>query len=172
MKKAIEDNLKVLVGLPWWAIGRMVDLVWLEFGQRHRVRTFRGNWKVVGDWALHLQCSWRIGGPQGLLVASDDRFCPAGDPGKAPKKWKWDTGPTRFDERVKSLLPQTAEGFGVVQKARGNRFRGVQLKLTNGLMIEIFPSDTLDREGDEPWRFFQPSRKSNHFVVTTQGIRR
>src|SRR5437764_5129101 len=91
MKKTLEETLKVLVGLPWWAIGRVVDLVWLEFGQRRRVRTFRGTWKLVGDWALHLQCSWRIGGPQGLIVASDDRFCPAGDPNKAPKKWKWDT---------------------------------------------------------------------------------
>ncbi len=27
MKKTIEENLKVLVGLPWWAIGRVVDLL-------------------------------------------------------------------------------------------------------------------------------------------------
>ena len=172
MKKTIEETLKVLVGLPWWAIGRVVDLVWLELGQRRRVRTLRGTWKFVGDWALHLQCAWRIGEPQGLIVASDDRFCPAGDPDKAPKRWKWDIGPNRFDERVKRLLPETAEGYGVVQKVRGDRFGGVQITLINGLMIDIFPSDTLDREGDEHWRFFQPSRKSKHFVVTNQGIRR
>jgi hypothetical protein len=171
MKKAIEDNLKVLVGLPWWAIGRVLDLVWLEFGQRRRVRNSRGNWTFVGDWALHLQCSWRIGGPHGLLVASDDRFHPAGDPDKVPKRWKWETGPNRFDERVKSLLSETPEGYGVAQKVRGDRFGGVAITLTNSLRIEIFPSDTLDRESDEHWRFFQPSRKAKHFVVTNHGIR-
>ena len=171
MKKAIEDKLKVLVGSPWWAIGRVVDLVWLEFGQRRRVRTFRGNWKFVGDWALHLQCSWRIGGPRGLIVASDDRFYPAGDPERAPKKWKWDTGPNRFDERVKSFFSETPNGFGVVQKVQGNRFGGAQLKSTNDLMIEIFPSDTLNQEDAEHWRFFQPSRKTKHFVVANHGIR-
>ena len=158
------------VGLPWWAMGRVVDLVWLQFGRRRRVRTFRGNWKFVGDWALHLQCAWRIGGPQGLLVASDDRFSPAGNPDKVPKKWKWDTGPNRFDERVKRFFSENPEGFGVVQRVQGDRFGGAQLKLTNNLMIEIFPSDTLNREEDEHWRLFQPSRKAKHFVVTNQGI--
>ncbi|MGE0822973.1 MAG: hypothetical protein AB7G75_32205 [Candidatus Binatia bacterium] len=171
MKKAIEDNLKVFVGLPWWAIGRVVDLVWLQFGQRRRVRTSRGNSKVVGDWALHLQCPWRIGGPQGLIVASDDRFYPAGNPDKVPKQWRWDTGPNRFDERVKSFFSAIPEGFGVVQKVQGDRFGGAHLKLTNGLMIEIFPSDTLSSDDAEHWRLLQPSRKARHFVVTNQGIK-
>jgi hypothetical protein len=170
IKKAIDDDLKVLVGLRWWSIGRVVNLVWLAFGQRRKIRSFRGNWKSVGDWALHLQCGWRIGGPQGLLVASDDRFLPTGDPKKFPKKWKWDTGPNRFDERVASLFPETTEGFGVVQNVRGDHFGGAQLKLTNGLQIDIFPSDTLDGEDDEHWRLFQPTRKSKHFVVTNQII--
>lgn len=171
MKKLIEDKLKLLVGRPWWAIGRVVDLVSLDFGKRRRVRGFRGDRKTVGEWALHLQCSWRIGGPQGLIVASDDRFWPAGDPDHAPKKWKWDAGPNRFDERVKRLLPETTGEYGVVQKVRGDRFGGAEIRLTNDLTIEIFPNDTLDGEYDEHWRLLQPSRKFKHFVVTNQDIR-
>jgi hypothetical protein len=170
VKNAIEERLNVLLGQRWCAIGRVADLVCLEFGQRRRVRDYRGKWRTVGEWALHLQCSWRIGGPQGLIVASDDRYWPAGDPDDPPKKWKWDTGPNRFDERVKRLLPQTAEGFGIVQKVRADRFGGLQIVLTNSLIIQVFPSDTLDREYDEHWRFFQPKRKSKHFVVTNRGV--
>ena len=44
----------------------------------------KGAERTVGDFALHVQCAWRIAGPNGIVAASRDRYVPAGDPDGDP----------------------------------------------------------------------------------------
>ena len=104
MKDEIERALMVLVGLPLWTAGRAADLQWFHFGRRHTVPTRRGGTKVVGDFALHVLCAWRITGPSGIVVASRDRYYPAGDPDEPGPDFQWDAGPNRCDERLAAFL--------------------------------------------------------------------
>jgi len=61
MKEQIEKALQVLVGLPLWEAGRVVDLEWFEFGARRTVLEKdgrnRGKSREVGEYALHAQCA-------------------------------------------------------------------------------------------------------------------
>ena len=58
---AMECNnaIESLVGMPLSKIGRAADLLWLQFGTLREVATQYGE-KTIGDWAIHVQTSWRF----------------------------------------------------------------------------------------------------------------
>jgi len=82
MREQIEQVLRALIGMPLWDSGQ-AGIQWFEFGQKHNVPNIRrgkqAGTKEVGDYALHVQCAWRIVGPKGIVVGSTDRFYAAGD---------------------------------------------------------------------------------------------
>ena len=73
MKDQIKQALRVLVGLPLWDAGRTADLLWFQFGPSHTVIDRRGRTKLVGAYAVHVQCAWRLIGPTQIVVACRDR---------------------------------------------------------------------------------------------------
>src|SRR5512138_3471413 len=105
MKNRIEEALRVLVGLPMWSAGRAGNLEWFEFGARRIVieqhGKHRGEQKEVGEYALHVQCTWRITHQNGIVVGSHDRYYPRGErPFQDSQDFEWDQpGANRCDER-------------------------------------------------------------------------
>jgi len=71
---AIHQALAPLVGLPFRCIGRATNLLWLHFGELHEVSDRRGGTKDVGDWAVHIQCPWRISRHGRILIAYHDYY--------------------------------------------------------------------------------------------------
>src|SRR5688572_19639749 len=99
----ISRCLGVLRALPFWNCGRAANLQWLQFGERHIQGGAKG--QDVGDFALHVQCAWRLRGPDGIIVASRDRYYPKGNPDSADDDFDWDTpGGNRCDERMQFFL--------------------------------------------------------------------
>src|SRR5579859_5778257 len=72
MEHATTEALKRLLDLPLWAIGRAGSLEWFQFGSKRIVSTLRGGTKEVGEFALHLDCPWRLTDSAGNSVASDE----------------------------------------------------------------------------------------------------
>ncbi len=72
--KQVERALASLVGLPLRERARAADMEMFSFGDTHlRVAQFgprKGQTVEVTDFALHIQCAWRIRGPSGIVVAS------------------------------------------------------------------------------------------------------
>jgi hypothetical protein len=155
----ISDCLSVLRALPFWACGRAADLQWLQFGERYIQGGAKG--QDVGDFALHIQCAWRLRGPSGIIVASRDRYYPKGDRDAADEDFNWDTpGGNRCDERMQSFLskycPVRVESISV------DEVGGFSLVLEGGFVFEVFPDNS--RNG-EYWRLFQPGTDSPHIVL-------
>jgi hypothetical protein len=75
MENKVEEALGVLVGLPLWALGRSVDLAWFEFGSKRIAKGWKGLEKEVGDYALHVQCAWRITLQEKIVIGHGDIFC-------------------------------------------------------------------------------------------------
>ena len=149
-----------------WAAGRAADLLWLHFGQRRMVKDYRGNPKEVGEYALHLQCAWRIVQGDKVIVASRDLYYPAGSSTpEVPEGFKWDVqGGNRMDERLKQFF-ETADLF-VVHVEAG--FAGAfQLFLGSEVVLQVFPDDSFD---GEHWRLFRPYLDEPHFVVNGNGV--
>lgn len=136
----IERVLSPLVGLPLFQAHDAADLKVFAFGQAHVVpRRFpqpgKPSTSTVGDYALHVQCAWRIVGPDGVEIASRTRP-------ELPRAW-FET--TRTVQRIKA-------------DARGR----ITLELAGEVSLQVTPAGT---EGGEVWRFFRPNGSDPHFVI-------
>ena len=168
-RKTIEIALAPLVGLPLWSAGRAADLEWFQFGAQHVVVVgagkAKGMEKTVGDFALHVQCAWRIAGPNGIVVGSRDRYVPAGDSDGASGDWDWDRpGANRCDERIDAWFHGSAY---VVRSVAADTLGGLSLGLPDGFTLDVFPDDS---HIGEHWRLLQPGRATPHFVIRGDGI--
>lgn len=115
MRKQIQEALNVLISQPLWSSGRAADLEWFEFGQRRTVRDSRGE-KEVGDYALHVQCAWRIRQGDKIVVASRDLYSPPEESDHRPRDFNWDVqGANRRDKRITELF---SERNATVSRAR------------------------------------------------------
>src|SRR5687768_9048957 len=110
MNMQIEKALVPLVGLPCWAMGRSSSVFWFHFGEQREVPSIRRGTiigaKTVGEYAIHVQCAWRIFNRNEIVVASADRYFPAGeDPLAESEDFDWSQpGVNRCDERLASLV--------------------------------------------------------------------
>lgn len=165
--RAILDAVGCLIGQPLWASARACDLQSFQFGRRQLVKNWRGELVELGQWALHVLCAWRLSGPDGIIVASRDRYYPPGDPEDVPDDFDWDVpGGNRCDERIGAFFSKVSENPPSVVAVDADRLGGLRLSLTGDHVLELFPDDSLP---DERWRLFSPG-SDEHFVVTGRGI--
>jgi hypothetical protein len=71
----IEQKLSPLIGLRLSATHRAASMRMFDFGELQTVRSkLRGKdrFRTVGQFALHVQCPWRIEGPDGLVTGLSD----------------------------------------------------------------------------------------------------
>ena len=172
MKDEIERALTALIGLPLWTSGRAGNLQWFHFGNRRTVASHKGDTKEVGEYALHLQCAWRIYVFDKIIVASRDLYYPLGETRHAPDDFDWDVQQgNRRDQRVSDFFQEHTLRPLVVTSVEAMGAGSARLVLTEGYVLEIFPDDSFSDDYSEHWRLFQPSTdKSKHFVVTGRGI--
>lgn len=156
--------LSVLRGLPLWTVRRAADLQNFQFGKRRTVASAlpsrRGQVYEVGEYALHVQCAWRLRGPEGIVVASRDRYYPAGNPDEVADDFDWDRpGANRCDARIADFIatacPLAAEAVSA------DDVRGFTLRFSKGYALDVFPHDSLGREH---WRLLPPSSEAPHVV--------
>jgi hypothetical protein len=170
MKEKIEEVFQSVIGLPIWSIGRGADLEWFAIGvERREVPLKNGGSKVVSEFALHVQCAWRISGPNGIIVASNDRYYPAGsDPYKDLEEFDWDVpGANRCDERITQLIEERQDLPLIILSVKADKVGSIFITLTDGYALEIFPDNSIMHEY---WRFFRPHSDELHFVVGPNGF--
>ena len=172
MKRTIENQLSLLIGLPLWDAGRSASLVWFDFGKNiSHVKTRKGVTLSVAEYTIDTESAWHIRNRTGIIVASADRFY-AGekDPyeGFEDIDWEDKPGENRCDERLEKFIKQHRASPLIVVSAGANNWGGLTINLSKGFAIEIFKQDTVN---NEYWRMFDSvNRRKKHFVVTTHGI--
>lgn len=171
MKERIEQALSVLIGLPVWASGRAANLQEFQFGNHRTVLTRQGTAKEIGDYALHVQCAWRILASEKIVVASSDLYYPPGDPRVRPDDFDWDAPQgNRRDQQITLLFQEHASQPLIVTSVEADNVGSVRVEFTEGHLLEIFPDDSVNDEYSEHWRLFRPSTETEHFVITGRGI--
>ena len=159
-----ENALKPLAGLPLAKVGRAADLVWLQFGALKSTTTKHGT-RTTGDWAVHLQTSWRFVRDSKIILAVGDLYLLAnGD------SYDWDIGgENHFDHLATSLNDTLSSASVVVDQIKCDDVGGFSLALSDGARLDVFPkiSDTLD--DFEHWRILQPDRNGGQFVCQTRN---
>jgi hypothetical protein len=169
MKDQIEKATAVLIGKTVWQCTRAADMACFDFGERRTVPSFRGGTKEVGEYALHVECAWRVRHGEEIVVARRDLYYPADyqhESGDNPPSFDWDKDPNRLEKLFRLFFENGARSF-MVLGARAAEAGGLNLALCDGFYLELFPDYSF---GDEYWRLFRPSAEEPHFVVTGRGI--
>lgn len=74
-EERVQQELQKLVGLELTATARAADMRGFHFGE---LRRYRG--RTVGGFALHVQCAWRIEGPDGVVTGRSGLWEPVEHP--------------------------------------------------------------------------------------------
>jgi len=167
MREQVQKALDILIGKPLWSSGRAADLEWFAFGERRTVKGFRGVVKEVGEYALHVQCAWRIRHGDQMVVGSRDLYVPAEESEDEPEDFNWDAqGANRRDKRIAELFQNETRQF-LVKQVQVGEAGSFTISFDGEYALDVFPDDSLR---DEHWRIFQPSSDVPHFVVSGSGL--
>ena len=169
----MENPASVLIGKPLWRCTRAADMACFQFGARHKSKTFDGRDCEVGDYALHIQCSWRIIRGDEILVGKEDLYEPDAAASDAVFDWR---KANLQDARVRKLFADDQRQFTVV----GTAFRAggeLDILFDDELRLELFPNSSLQTHDMEHWRLFAPSMdpalrgETPHLVFSGAGLR-
>jgi hypothetical protein len=126
---------------------------------------------TVGDYALHIQCPWRLEGPKGIVTGRWDLWELAEDRADID----WDTWDYADDENLQDRLvgnflggydPQTRSSINetenlVVEAVSADLYGGAIIMLSGGYRLVLFPAGTKG----EDWRIFRLQTDEPHFVI-------
>ena len=122
----------------------------------------------IGQYALHIQCPWRLVGSEGIFTGSADYYEPAESGGEVDLNDK-QTGNLqrkrlgdllrKYDPNTRSWVNDTA-GL-VVEGVLADDCGGLELKLSGEFRLQILPCGSLG----EDWRFFAPGTDDDHLVI-------
>jgi hypothetical protein len=147
--------LSQIIGIPLTAVRRAADMRTFEFGT---LRQIDGG--SVGDFALHVQCPWRIDGPDGIVTGRLDLWEPVEADAPFDENWNYEKSPNLQDARVESWLAHNE--FLVVKSVDADDFGGAIISFVQSFVLRLFPAGTRG----EDWRLFQPDSDTQHFVVS------
>lgn len=172
MKGEIEKALQELIGTPMWGSSRAVDMEMFAFGAPHTTAGRQGRIVTRGEFALHVQCAWRIVRGSKIAVGSHDFRYPRGDPMDEPADFQPHApGANRRDVRLETLFKERSSDPLVVRAVAADDTGRVTIAFQDDYALELFPDDSLETEGhSERWRLLRPDTSKPHFVVTGGGI--
>jgi hypothetical protein len=161
------DAFDALIGLRLSIVRRAADMLVVHFGE---IRPHHSGEGTVGQYALHVQCPWRLDGPLGTVTGRSDLWEYAG-PGEEPDNWSHEDGFSLQDERLSHFFVREegtqswvnkSDRFcvtGAQQSERGD----VRLELSEGYALLVFPAGCKG----EAWRYFVPGSGADHLVFPT-----
>lgn len=161
--EAARRFLAVLIGERWSYVGRASSLVWMGFGAPRLVTGRGGGTRTVAEYALHLQCPWRVFDGDELVTGSNDVYVPR--PGwTGDGDFDWDVqGANRFDVRARKLTAHLSDEEVVVTAVGVAVWGDLTFSLSNGFRIDVLRVGSVPDK--EHWRFFRPYRDEEHVVV-------
>jgi hypothetical protein len=162
--------LTPLTGLQLSVARRAADMRVFHFG---RVRVTEGG--SVGDFALHIQCPWRINRRDEILTGRSDLWQPVDADGDVDwDNWDYDTDGNLQDHKLATLLAgydsRTRSSVNttdllMVEGIDADDHGGVTISLSGGYQLVIFPSGSTG----EDWRLLG-SAGDKHFVVVGGSV--
>lgn len=169
MREEIKSVLCKLVGLKLQYAGRASNLFWLGFGDLVLITRRKGT-EELAEYALHIECSWRITKENKIIVSSRDFYYPRAHWDEDSDDFDWDVqGNNRFDEKIKFFI-EDGKGNLIVEGIDSDVIGGFKVFLSDKSVLEVFPDHSRDDEYSEFWRFLNMKEGSPHFVVGGNGI--
>jgi hypothetical protein len=133
-----------------------------QFGQRIQVKDYYDRPSEIGEYALHIQCAWRIVKLNTVIVGNRDLYYPAAaaDDDSVPEGFDWARDQNRRDRLLESLFSARSLTVRDVQVGAAGTCR---IDFDDDTSLEIFPDDSLTHEH---WRLFATQDVDKQLVVT------
>jgi len=158
----LQQAVNSLIGKRLWGCARATNMVMFQFGEARAITDQLGREKEVGEFALHVQCPWRIAVDDRVIVGSRDINYPAdyseGD--EIPESFDWDKDRTRLDRLIDFFLHESTNLR--VRDIKAGRAASLCIAVGENLYLDVFPNDSLP---SEHWRLLEPGKKVPHFVA-------
>ena len=166
LKTQIEEAIAVLAGKMLWRCHRAADRAAFTFGERWTVADRTGKMREVGEFALHVQCAWRLAQKDRILAGSAEAGGPATlqDEGRT-RDFGGDACARRPDELLPALLNRGQREFAVETVAVGEG-GSLHFSLSEDMWLVIEPDGSCS---GEHWRFFGYNT-GPHLVMTGKGL--
>lgn len=161
-------KLRQLIGMKLTIARNACDLKNFGFGEIRPHPTGRG---TVGQYALHLQCAWRLTDGHEVITGSGDRHRPIAE------GLQTDGRDLRFGDlqskKLSDLLrgsdPETESILNttdllVVESVNLRPAGAFSLQLSGGLALDVLPDASSLEDGFEAWRLFVPGQDDSHIV--------
>ncbi len=169
----ILEALKQLVGLKLSIARRACDMRVLHFGTIRRaaesVLPFRKGEPrgTVCDFALHIQCPWRIETDKEIVTGRADLLRPLHEPeGFSDDDRDYDRDGNVQDLRMERVM---SNDTGLLVESVAIQSHGsFTIAFNGGYRLAVFPSGSID----EDWRLFRPEADAPHLVVSGGRIER
>jgi hypothetical protein len=146
-RNEITRHLSVLIGLDVTGAHRAADMLTLQFGPLTPYVSRSGVRKLLGAWALHIQCAWQIDHDGNVCAEHADLLGS-------------DSQVDGATQEINEML--VTRGAATVESIVASESGGVSIALSGGLRIVITPNGI---EDEEDWRFFAPMGGEEHFVI-------
>ncbi|MEW9078550.1 hypothetical protein [Terrisporobacter glycolicus] len=148
INKYLENN--VMEGM-----GRCSDMIWISFGKELLVRNYRNEEVKKSEYALHIQCPFRISKNNKILLSNYDIYTSI----EGSIKDDWDViGNNRYDKIVEDLLIPMLPLK--VNKVNFSKIGDIEILLKDNIVINIFVNSS---EIAEEWRFIN-NNTGEHYV--------
>lgn len=164
----VQQVVESLIGLRLSVARRAGDMRVFHFGQ---MRDKDG--ATVGQYALHIQCPWRIDGPDGIVTGQCDLWEHiSAEP--MPDEWEPSIDDNIQDVRISNLFggydAKTHSHVNgsdslVVERVRASNIGDLDINLSDGYRLILFPGGSTG----EAWRLFEPGNDVPHFVIEGSG---
>lgn len=165
IKTQVIRSLSELISLPLAVARDAADMKNFQFGALRPHPSGRG---TLGEYALHIQCPWRLTQIGHIVTGSEDYYQPE-ETDKEVDLEDWRAGNLQrkrlgevlqsFDSATRSWVNGTDEL--VVESVAADDFGGFELILSGDFRVQVFPCGSRG----EYWRFFEPGGDGPHLVV-------
>jgi hypothetical protein len=146
LEKEIAIALAPLQGLVAWGPARAASMLTLQLGEPRADTSATGRSRVIGEYALHVQCPWRLTEGARMVVGSGDLFTPAMADAD-PATFNWDVkGATWWDYQWRDFASKHASLR--VDSIFTDPFGGFRLLCSGGVAFEVFPSTSVAEHDD------------------------
>jgi len=133
---------------------------------------------LVAQYAIHIQCPWRIQTHEIIVTGSQDWYEPSLEADFSEEEsdsWEPGKGGSLQEDRLRRLFEcPLQESRTIINKtdrffvvgAAADSLVDCQVHLSHGLILGLYPCGS----AGEAWRLIQPTRGEPHFVVEIGGI--
>jgi hypothetical protein len=167
----INKILQDIVGLPMNPTTRAANMQMFSFGAIININLNSPKKglisKSVGEFALHLQCPWRLTNENEIIVGNGDLYQQADEKADYDENYDYLTFNANLrDVKLDKLIKDKTIK---IISAKADKFGGLEICFDNNITLTVFP-DLASKADNENWRLIDfRSGKSKHLESWTTG---